>query len=179
MKTKIQIKSIWGTVLFEFEKEDNTLKDTVVEANLRGANLYEANLRGADLRGADLRGAKNIDKLQGLEVFKHDMWAILLFAQAEVTGLKKALVEGKIDGSVYNGECACLCGTIANIRKCDYKKLDHINPDSSRPAERWFMGIKPGDAPAKNDMAKLAVAWIEEFELALAKSKPAKRGKAA
>ena len=77
MKTKIQIMSIWGTLLFEFEKKDNTIKDTLVEAvskeanlwganlqranlrgaNLRGANLQRANLRGANLRGANLRGA--------------------------------------------------------------------------------------------------------------------------
>jgi len=57
MKTKIEIKSIWGNVLFEFEKENNTIKDTLIEANLSGADLRGADLRGADLRGADLRGA--------------------------------------------------------------------------------------------------------------------------
>jgi hypothetical protein len=71
MKIKIEIKHyLTGAVLFEFEKEGNTLVDTIREANLRGANLREAdlwgaNLRGADLwganlRGADLRGAKNV-----------------------------------------------------------------------------------------------------------------------
>ena len=70
-KVKIQIKNRWtGSILFEYEKEDNTIKDTLIEAvknnaDLRGANLYgadlrDANLRGADLRGADLRGAKEI-----------------------------------------------------------------------------------------------------------------------
>ena len=59
---KIQIKSIWGTILFEYEKENNTMKDTLMEAvkkraDLRGANLRGANLRGANLRGANLRGA--------------------------------------------------------------------------------------------------------------------------
>ena len=62
MKTKIQIKSIWGKILFEHERENNTIKDTVEDANLsranlRGADLRGANLRGADLSGADLRGA--------------------------------------------------------------------------------------------------------------------------
>ena len=54
MKTKIKINSVFGRLLFEFEKENNTIKDTVCEANLRGANLYGADLYGADLRGADL-----------------------------------------------------------------------------------------------------------------------------
>ena len=44
-KVKIQIKSVFGRVLFEYEKENNTIKDTLVEAVKRGA---------------DLRGAKEI-----------------------------------------------------------------------------------------------------------------------
>ena len=57
-KIKIQIKNRWtGSVLFEYEKENNTLKDTVVEAVKRGADLRGAYLRGADLIGADLIGA--------------------------------------------------------------------------------------------------------------------------
>ena len=84
MKIKIQIKTIlFGKVLFELEKENNTIKDTVEEAvksganlyranldganlygaNLDGANLYRANLYGANLDGANLYGAKNIDKI--------------------------------------------------------------------------------------------------------------------
>jgi hypothetical protein len=57
MKTKIEIKSIWGELLFEFEKEDNTVKDTVIEAVKTGADLTGADLTGADLTGADLTGA--------------------------------------------------------------------------------------------------------------------------
>ena len=57
MKIKIDIKSIFGKVLFSFEKENNTIKDTLEEANLRGAYLKGANLGGANLRGAYLRGA--------------------------------------------------------------------------------------------------------------------------
>ena len=67
MKIKIDIKSVFGKVLFSFEKENNTIKDTLVEANLRGAdlrgadledaNLKDAYLECANLRGADLRGA--------------------------------------------------------------------------------------------------------------------------
>ena len=57
MEIKIQIKSIFGSVLFEYSKENNTIKDTLCEANLRGANLCEADLCEADLYGADLRGA--------------------------------------------------------------------------------------------------------------------------
>ena len=60
---KIEIKNRWtNSILFEYEKENNTVKNTVEEAikqgaNLREADLGEADLRGADLEGADLRGA--------------------------------------------------------------------------------------------------------------------------
>ncbi len=57
MKTKIEIKSIWGSVLFSYEKEDNTIKDTLEEAVRSGADLGDANLCGANLRGANLGGA--------------------------------------------------------------------------------------------------------------------------
>ena len=67
-KIKLQIKNRWtGNLIFEYEKEDNTIRDTVLEALRVGANLRDAYLRGADLsdaylsdadlRGADLRGA--------------------------------------------------------------------------------------------------------------------------
>ena len=50
-KVKIQIKNRWtGSILFEYEKEDNTIKDTLIEALKNDAYL----------RGADLSGAKQI-----------------------------------------------------------------------------------------------------------------------
>ena len=64
---KIQIKSIFGKVLFEYEKENNTIKETVEKAikenadlsyaDLSSADLSSANLRSANLRSADLRSA--------------------------------------------------------------------------------------------------------------------------
>ena len=53
MKSKVQIKSTFGSLLFEFEGE--TLEEAVVEAVSNRANLYGADLRVADLRVADLR----------------------------------------------------------------------------------------------------------------------------
>ena len=56
-KTKIQIKTWAGNLLFEYESKDNTIKKTLEEAVKRGAYLRGADLRDADLRDADLRGA--------------------------------------------------------------------------------------------------------------------------
>ena len=57
-KIKIEIKSRWtGSVLFEYEKENNTVKDTMEEAIKGGAYLGGADLEGADLGGANLKEA--------------------------------------------------------------------------------------------------------------------------
>lgn len=56
-KIKIQIKSIYGSILFEYKKENNTVRDTVIEAVKKGANLRYADLRYANLRSANLSSA--------------------------------------------------------------------------------------------------------------------------
>jgi len=61
-KIKIQIKSILGKLLFEWESEDNTIKETVEKAikenaDLRSADLCYADLRYANLSSADLSSA--------------------------------------------------------------------------------------------------------------------------
>ena len=72
---KIEIKSLFGgELLFSYDKEDNTLKSTIIEAvdrdvNLRGANLSGADLRGANLSGADLYGAN----LRGADLYGADL----------------------------------------------------------------------------------------------------------
>ena len=80
MKTTIEIKSIFGKVLFTYTNENATIKDAVEQAtkekvilngaslnganldgaNLYGASLYRASLYGANLDGASLDGA-NLD----------------------------------------------------------------------------------------------------------------------
>jgi hypothetical protein len=136
-------------------------------ADLRGANLGGANLIGADLIGANLIGADLIGADLGganLSFFKNDLWAVLLKQKNEAAGVLESLNAGKIDGSTYFGECACLVGTIANIKKCTKDDLI-VKPDASRPAEKWFTMIKPGMTPKNNSTAKITAEWIEEFLL--------------
>ena len=47
-KIKIQIKSVFGNLLFEYEKENNTIKDTVEEAVRQNVSLNRASLDGAE-----------------------------------------------------------------------------------------------------------------------------------
>ena len=90
MKIKIEIKNSSDKVLFEFEKENNTLVDTIREANLRGANLYGADLRGANLRGADLRGADlRGANLRGADLYGADLYGADLYG-ADLYGAENA-----------------------------------------------------------------------------------------
>ena len=55
---KIEIKNRFtGSVIFEYTKENNTIKETVEKAYLSGANLSDAYLSVAYLSGAYLSGA--------------------------------------------------------------------------------------------------------------------------
>lgn len=57
-KIKIEIKNRWtGNILFEYEKENNTLIETIEKAIKSNVNLVGADLRGANLEGANLGGA--------------------------------------------------------------------------------------------------------------------------
>ena len=143
-------------------------------ANLSGAYLSDANLSGANLSDAYLRGAKNLAEARGIDTFRTDFWDVLLRAPAEIAGVRAALIEGRVDGSTYSGECACLVGTIGNVRKADYTQLGNgIKPDSGRPAEQWFMSISRGDTPETNQCSALAVQWLDELTSLLALHKSA------
>ena len=162
---KIEIKHrVTGSVLFAIETEswklavEAALKQQadLRYANLRYANLSSANLSSADLRSANLRSAD-------LRSAKNDLWAVLCQQPREVSGLRLALIEGRVDGSTYEGECACLVGTIANVAECAYDALPVLKPDSNRPIELLFCAINKGDTPDTNPISKIAVEWIDEW----------------
>jgi uncharacterized protein YjbI with pentapeptide repeats len=100
---KIQIKSIWGSILFEHEKENNTIKETLQEADLqeadlRGADLWGADLRGANLQEADLRGAN----LRGANLQEANLRGANL-READLQGAN--LQEANLDYSCLHFSC--------------------------------------------------------------------------
>jgi hypothetical protein len=171
------IRSIMGRTLFESRKA-TTLREAVIEANLSGANLSVANLSGANLSGANLSRAylsgANLSRaylsganlswanLSGayLDPIRDDVYKVLEAAPAEVPGLLLALREGRVDGSSYSGACACLVGTIANVRGVAHDSLGILRPDADRPAERWFLGIREGDTPRSNQVSRITEGWV-------------------
>ena len=101
MKTKVQIKTLDGSVLFEYESNNNTKKRTLEKAVDEGADLRSADLRsaylrsayltgadltGADLRSADLRGAY----LTGADLKKIQSYFQVIPEEGSFIGWKKA-----------------------------------------------------------------------------------------
>lgn len=145
---------------------------SLVGSSLVQAKLVEANFSGADLRGADFEGAylfgAKFDSAAQLEQanlsrIKADFWEILNAAPAEVMGLLFALRAGNINGTAYVGECACLIGTLANLRGVRYDSFPGIVPDSGRPAERWFLALRKGHTPTTSPIALITETWIDEW----------------
>jgi hypothetical protein len=131
-------------------------------ANLRGADLRSADLRSANLGGADLRSA-NLGSANLGEI-KDDFFKVLDAAKGEVLGLYDSLQRGRIDGTQYEGECACLVGTVANLRGENFGNLGiDLRPDSSRPAEKWFLAIYQRDLPQSNPVSAITAEWLREW----------------
>ena len=121
MKTNIQIKTIFGSVIFEFEKENNSVKDALSEAYkrnvyLRGAYLQNANLRGAFFGGADLRYA---------DLLYADLRGIHLYdACLRNANIRKANLDGA-DLQDTDSRCAIFWG--ANLRGANLNGADLRN----------------------------------------------------
>ncbi len=135
-------------------------------ANLLGANLLDANLRGANLLGADLRGADlhgaDLEKLPQdyINQCSRDILFILGHLKAEVPALRKMLIEGKVDGSQYEGECACLIGSLANAdggmdKVC--AAIPFYEKGTHNMGETFFLNIRKGDTPETSSFSKHAV----------------------
>jgi Pentapeptide repeats (8 copies) len=168
----IEIRNRWSNeLIYTHDVEGATVRDAVIAAAAAGANLTRANLYGANLTRANLTRANltraNLDgaNLDGanLTPIRDDIWAVLSSAPREVPALIEALKAGRVDGSTYTGECACLVGTIAKTRKVDTDDLGSLKPNSDRAAERFFMGIRRGDTPETNQFSKLALEWSQEW----------------
>lgn len=147
-----------GAVLWSRNAKD--LRAAVASAVRAGANLAGADLTGADLARADLARA---DLTDALRPYRDDIYKVLDAAPAEVGGLLEALWQGRVDGSTYTGECACLVGTIVKVRGVAHTALGALRPDSSRPTEQWFLSIRKGDRPDTNPAAAFATAVIARW----------------
>ena len=158
---KIQIKSIYGSILFEYEKEKNTIKDTLLkaiesgaylsgaylsEAYLSGANLSGAYLSGAYLSGAYLSGAN----LSGANLSDADLrGANLSYANLSGANLSGANLSGanlsgaylsyaNLSGAKLNEGTFGICincpeeGTFVAFKKCQNKIVKILIPEDAK-----------------------------------------------
>jgi hypothetical protein len=120
----------------------------LTNANLNGTLLNDANLNDANLSVANLQSVSN------------ELIAKCSLQPDEIAGLRQFLVEGKINGKAYKGECACFVGTLRKLSpKC------RIEADIDSLVERWFLAIKPGDTPENSQVVALTVSWLDSFLL--------------
>ena len=136
MKIKIQIKSVLGKVLFELEKENNTIKETLEQAIKENANLEYANLEYANLENANLENA-NLESANLENANLND-------ANLENANLENAnLINANLNDA--NLENANL-----NDANLEYANLENANLNKAKNKEnailpifcKWSYGIK-------------------------------------
>jgi len=131
-KIKLSIKNRFtGSIIFEYEKENNTIKETVLEAikssaDLRSADLRSADLSYADLSSADLRSADlSSANLSSADLSSADLRsADLSSADLRYANLRSANLRSADLRSAVNAELAiaqtrvCSEGDIIGWKKC-------------------------------------------------------------
>lgn len=92
------------------------------------------------------------------------MPCICRLKKTEVPALKQMLIDGRVDGSQYEGECACLLGSLANAdggmdKVC--ATIPFYEKGTHNPGEAFFLNIKEGDTPETNWFSKHAVSLCD------------------
>jgi hypothetical protein len=172
-KTTIQIKSIWGSVLFEHTADDNTTRKTVEEAvrtrayltganltranltdaNLTDANLTDANLTGANLTGANLTGAN----LTGAYLTRANLTDANL---TDANNAEYAIAMTRIlpEGDIY-GYKQCLDGRIVKLLIPKEAKRSHAFGRKCRAEYAEVVEITKGTRKVK----KAVSSYDKEF----------------
>ena len=149
MKTKIEIKNIFGKLLFEFECENNTIKKTVEKAiessanlssadlcyadlssanlssaNLRYANLSSANLSSANLRYADLSYAKQNESTSFLNIACPEEGSFIAYKKAGGKIIKLMITEDAKRSSATTLKCRASKAQTISIENIDGTPYD-------------------------------------------------------
>ena len=120
---KIEIKKNDGRAIFEFEKENNTVRDTVMEAIKRGANLEGAELHGIDLSDANLQGAN----LRGANLDSANLrGSVLSNANLCYSSLRDADLR---DADLHMSNLRCACLFMANLDGANLLRADLRDAD--------------------------------------------------
>lgn len=99
-----------------------------------------------------LRWLRENGQIAALDNYKADLWMKLIKTKAAIPALKRALCEGRIDG------------TIARTSGLAYNTISGISADCSGPAGQWLLLISVGMTPENSEVVRLTLDWIDEFE---------------
>ena len=172
MKIKIQIKSVSGKVLFELEKENNTIKETLEQAVKENANLENANLEYADLRNANLNNADlNNANLEYANLENADLRnADLRNANLRNANLRNADL---VNANLRNANLRNADLRNADLRNADLRNanLNNANLENAKNKEtailpifcKWSYGIK-GDLIKIGCVEKTIEQWDLWFD---------------
>lgn len=139
---------------------------TAVQPDL--ATLWAA----IEWRQAEARVLAVATEMEARAAAKADIFAVLNTSPKEVPALLASLKEGRIDGTLYAGECCCLVGTLAQARGIDWCDLpfrsdvgltEGLAIGMTSPAEQWFLPIRAGQTPEDDERVALTVEWVEEW----------------
>jgi hypothetical protein len=131
---KIQIKNRWtGSIIFEYESENNTIKDTLKEAIKSRANLYGANLSGADLSGADLSGADlSRANLSGADLYGADL------SRANLSGADLSGAKIDYNSAAFQQTRILPEGSIIGWKKCNNNVIVKLRiPEAAKRSQSF------------------------------------------
>ena len=131
------------------------------QSKFNQSNFNQSEFNDSELDDITFNSLKNLITTERTKI---DFFGRMLILKNEVKYLKEKLISGEIDGTSYDGYCACFIGTCANNKKIKYNEITGIKLDAYSPTEIWFFQIKKGDNPENSKFAKLTLDWIEEFE---------------
>ena len=93
----IEIKNVYGKVIYKHTQEKNSIKITIEKAALEGANLEGSNLGGAALEGANLRVANlRGANLEDANLPIYSKWYVSYFLKEEKYFIKIGCKEKSI-----------------------------------------------------------------------------------
>ena len=148
----IQIKSIFGQILFEYTKLNNTFKDTLEVALKSNANLYNADLSNADLSNADLSNANlsNAD-LSNANLSNADLSDANLYnADLSNANLYNANLS---NANLYNANLSDANLRYANLRYANLRYANLYNADLSN-ADLYNADLYNADLDEKEKLRK-------------------------
>ena len=119
MKTKIEIKSIFGKLLFEFECENNTVKKTVEKAIESSADLRYANLRSVDLSYANLSSADQNEGTLFLSIACPEEGSFIAYKKASGKIIKLMITEDAKRSSATTLKCRASKAKTISIENID------------------------------------------------------------